>query len=95
MKSEDAETRAIEREQALRYRDHAVARRDLDLTRWPRNRFEAACRLAPGGDAVLDVGCGDGLVLYNLHGKYPRLVGVELSPLRVEHAQEMLQGLEA
>ncbi len=95
MKPDDKGAQAIQREQALRYRDQKIVRQDLDLKRWPRNRFEAICRFAPGGNTVLDVGCGNGLVLYNLRHKYQRLVGVELSPVRAAHAKEMLQGLDA
>jgi SAM-dependent methyltransferase len=86
---------AISREQALRYRDEKAVRQDLSLGRWPRNRYEAAGWFAPGGDAVLDVGCGNGHVLYNLRHRYRRLAGVEISPVRAAHAREMLRGLEA
>jgi len=44
---------------------------------------------------VLDVGCGNGTVLFNLKDKFKELYGLELSKLRVENARKTLEGLNA
>lgn len=77
------------------YRAKAPNRRELDRTHWPRNRAEACVHFAPGGGRVLDVGCGSGLLLYNLRHDYKQLYGIELSRQRVETARQTLAGLPA
>ena len=78
------------------YRDGEPGNQDLQLTdRWPRTRFEAAVRFAGSGQRILDVGCGNGLVLYNLRHRFRELYGTELSSVRVEAAREALDGLDA
>ena len=42
---------------------------------------------------MLDVGCGDGRVLYNLRGRFQELHGTELSDQRVAAAKNTLRGL--
>ncbi len=68
---------------------------ELNCKRWPRDRFEASVYFSPGGKRVLDVGCGNGLVLYNLRNKYEELHGVELSELRAATAQKTLNELDS
>lgn len=77
------------------YRAKAPNRRELDHSRWPRDRAEACVRFAPGGQRVLDVGCGSGLLLYNLRHRYEQLYGIELSRQRVQTARLTLAGLDA
>ncbi|HEY3347549.1 MAG TPA: class I SAM-dependent methyltransferase [Nitrospirota bacterium] len=50
--------------------------------RFPRNTREAMVRLCPFGERVLEIGFGDGKVLYNLRGKFKNLFGVEISAQR-------------
>jgi SAM-dependent methyltransferase len=50
------------------------------VTRHPADRHEAVVKLAwPGGDTLLEVGAGPGLVLRTLRPRYRRCVATELS----------------
>jgi 2-polyprenyl-3-methyl-5-hydroxy-6-metoxy-1,4-benzoquinol methylase len=75
------------------YRAKRPNRTALRVDRWPTTRAEACVRLAPGGRRMLDVGCGNGLALYNLREKYRELHGVELSTERAKTSELTLQGL--
>jgi SAM-dependent methyltransferase len=77
------------------YRAKRPNRKALRRDRWPATRAEACVRFAPGGRRVLDVGCGSGVVLYNLRDKYEELHGLELSAQRVATARQTLEGLPA
>jgi methionine biosynthesis protein MetW len=75
-----------ERNQALdRYYGNAESsgRKKIDTTIWPRDRFAALVKFAGKGQRVLDVGCGDGLVLYNLRSRFNELHGTELTEERI------------
>jgi ubiquinone/menaquinone biosynthesis C-methylase UbiE len=63
---------------------HRVLNRFLDT------RYEAAARLAPGGDAFLDIGCGDGELLFLLRDKYARLYGMDVVESRLERIRGRL-----
>ncbi len=77
------------------YRAKKPNRKTLRVDRWPTSRAEGCAYFAPGGARVLDVGCGSGVVLYNLRDKYDVLCGLELSAERVRTAQQTLDGLDA
>ena len=77
------------------YRAKKPNRRKIRVDGWPRTRAEASVFFAPGGERVLDVGCGSGVVLYNLREKYRELHGVELSGERIKTARQTLEGLPA
>lgn len=64
-----------------------IAARKFPITRW-----EFAISHCHGGEAVADIGCGGGNVLYSLRSKYGRLVGFEVSPNRIEAARKNLEG---
>jgi len=66
---------------------------DVILRGWPRNRVEAILFSAEGGDTIMDVGCGNGHLLYMLRHKYKSLVGIEYSPQRLEQAKANLSNL--
>lgn len=66
---------------------------DVQVNRWPRNRVEAIVHCAGEGGTVLDIGCGDGYLLFQLRKRYGRLVGLEYSPHRLEQAKLNLSGL--
>lgn len=73
-----------------RYKQRSDGRVTINRGRWPRNRFEALVRWAGDGDRVLDVGCGDGRVLYNLADRFDELHGTELSGQRLAQARHTL-----
>jgi SAM-dependent methyltransferase len=56
---------------------------------WPKYRWEAAYRLCPGGGSVLEIGFGDGNLLYNLTRKYKIVAGVDLAEARVRVVSEL------
>lgn len=60
---------------------------EVALSGWPKNRVEAILHSVGGGDSVLDVGCGNGHLLYQLRNRFSRLVGLEYSPHRLEQAK--------
>lgn len=66
---------------------------DIKMTGWPRNRVEAIMACAGSGNAVLDVGCGSGHLLFQLRNRFKQLVGLEYSPARLEQAKLNLAGL--
>lgn len=66
---------------------------DLCLSGWPRNRTEAIVAQPLSGESLLDVGCGDGRLLFQFRHRFKRLIGLEYSPTRLEVARTLLKGL--
>ena len=66
---------------------------DVVVRGWPRNRVEAVLAHAPQGGAVLDVGCGDGYLLFQLRSRYQKLIGLEYSASRLADAERHLADL--
>jgi len=66
---------------------------DVALKGWPRNRVEAIVAFAGSGGTVLDVGCGNGHLLFQLRTRFERLVGLEYSGSRLQQARLNLTGL--
>lgn len=62
------------------------------IRRWPRNRIEAVVAIPGTGDAVLDIGCGEGDLLYQFRDRYSRLIGLEYAPQRLSQATVNLAG---
>ena len=60
---------------------------DVELRRWPRNRVEAILHSANHGGTLLDVGCGNGHLLYQLRYRFKRFIGLEYSAHRLEQAK--------
>jgi SAM-dependent methyltransferase len=54
------------------------------LRRFEINRYNLAYQLAPGGNSVLDIGCGDGELLVLLKGKYREVWGVDIAQPRID-----------
>lgn len=59
----------------------------------PRDRIEAIIADTPTGGTVLDVGCGQGQLLYYLRNNFNRLVGLEYSERRLCEAKHNLSNL--
>ncbi len=63
--------------------------------RYPRTGYEAVLYISPArGQRVLDVGCGNGLLLYNLRSRFDELYGLDLIPEQAEWARSTLAGLK-
>jgi len=67
---------------------------EIHIKGFPRHRNEALVYLASGipGNRVLEIGCGNGSVLYALRDKFKELHGIEFSPVRKEKAEIALKG---
>src|SRR5215813_5159519 len=88
-------TTSLDNAYSQTYRGEALGRQPITIKGWPRSRPEAAVFWGGSGQRVLDVGCGNGAVLYNLRSRYAELYGVELSTARVDTARRSLDGLSA
>ncbi len=58
------------------------------LTRWDINRYDMAYKLAKKGERVLDIGCGNGYMLFRLIDKYNELYGIDIAPSMIKEANE-------
>jgi len=61
------------------------------VRKWPRNRLEAIVAVGGNGAAILDIGCGDGSLLYQYRNRFDHLIGLEYSSTRLEHARHNLK----
>ena len=59
--------------------------------RFPQHRNEALIKLASSGKRVLEIGCGDGNVLYNLSHNFAELYGIEISQIRADKADKKVK----
>lgn len=66
---------------------------DCPVRKWPRNRAEAIVAVAGAGESVMDIGCGDGSLLWQFRDRYHHLVGLEYSAERLRQAEANLAGL--
>ena len=67
--------------------------KEVTLRGWPRNRVEAIIAYSGDGQTLLDIGCGDGHLLYQLRNRFKRLIGLEYSASRLNQAKMNLSGL--
>lgn len=74
---------------------HGIGRRDMLIKRWPANRHEAVFYITENGNSVLDIGCGNGFLLWNLRNKFDNLYGLELSSSMVKEAKKNLHDQKA
>ncbi|MHC4122150.1 MAG: class I SAM-dependent methyltransferase [Planctomycetota bacterium] len=83
-------TTIIEKDKMVRG-NKFLCKDDLDISWPPKNRHQAAICMAPEkGKRVLDIGCGNGTVLYNLRKRFDELHSIELIPEQVEWARKTL-----
>lgn len=73
--------------------DALVPHAQVTVSGWPRNRTEAIVHMPLTGDSVLDVGCGDGRLLYQFRQRFKNLIGLEYSAMRLDVARAQLQSL--
>lgn len=66
--------------------------RDIARHAWPHDRVEAIVAFAGQGGSVLDVGCGNGHLLYQLRRQFTELHGLEYSAARLRQARANLAG---
>ena len=66
---------------------------EFPIRKWPRNRVEAIVAVGGSGKSVMDIGCGDGSLLYQYRNRYSHLIGLEYSAERLRQAEANLAGL--
>jgi SAM-dependent methyltransferase len=66
---------------------------DVAVVGWPRSRIEAIVAEPLQGDVLLDIGCGDGFLLYQFRRRFQQLIGLEYSAHRLQGARRRLAGL--
>ena len=66
---------------------------DLTIDGWPKDRTEAIIFSVKSGESVLDVGSGNGNLLYQLRNKFTHLIGLEYSPHRLLQSELNLDEL--
>lgn len=67
---------------------------DIRFAGWPRDRTQAILAVALSGQSILDIGCGDGRLLYQFRDRFKQLIGLEYSAGRLEVARHNLADCE-
>jgi SAM-dependent methyltransferase len=63
---------------------------EIVVHKWPKNRAEAIVAMGGGGESILDIGCGNGFLLYQFRHSFSRLIGLEYSTQRLSQAKANL-----
>lgn len=71
---------------------HSIS--DYPIRKWPRNRVEAIVAVEGTGESIMDIGCGDGSLLYQFRNRYSHLIGLEYSAERLRQAEANLAALK-
>lgn len=62
------------------------------LKRFELNRYNLTRQVAPGGDSLLDIGCGDGELLFLLKDRYKELWGIDIAQPRIDRISQKIGG---
>jgi SAM-dependent methyltransferase len=65
---------------------------EIMVSGWPHDRVQAIVAMGGAGGTILDIGCGNGYLLYQFRDKFSALIGLEYSPMRLEQAKINLAG---
>ena len=65
----------------------------VSVTGWPKNRVEAIVAAGGSGNRILDIGCGNGYLIYQFKDSFAQIIGLEYSAHRLQQAQINLEGL--
>ena len=77
------------------YKSEEAGLSKLLTDHWPRNRWEATiASVPPNAGNVLEIGCGNGIVLFNIADRCKSLTGVEVSENRCITARKNLSELD-
>lgn len=58
------------------------------LRRFELDRNDLACQLSPGGNSLLDIGCGDGELLLLLKDRYRQVYGIDVAKPRINRIRK-------
>jgi len=61
------------------------------LRRFELNRYDLVFENIPEGDRVLEIGCGDGELLFKLKNKYREVWGIDISKPRIDRIKKKLE----
>ena len=64
-------------------------RRTLKKYDW--DRYTATDRLIKSGNRVLDIGCGDSIILRKINRRFEELYGLDVAPSRLQEAEEKVK----
>ncbi len=64
------------------------------LRKFEVNRYELAAQFAPGGESLLDIGCGNGELLLRLKDKYQQLWGVDILEPKIAPTGGDISGIQ-
>lgn len=77
------------------YESETLGIQPLDINRWPRNRWDALIHSCPDKVGnLLEIGCGNGVVLHHVAERCDTLTGVEFSSKRCELSRANLKGID-
>lgn len=68
---------------------------EIQVGKWPKTRWEAAIYFAGEGNRILDVGCGNGTLLFNLRHNFKELYGIDIEEKRLELTRQNLKDYNA